>query len=95
MADMQLCWISYAKDKVTDENINNAFTKVDLRISLDSSVTETFDNNEFLKLFKNFNITTTEQGVNEFAAIDDESSHLFQEEILEEVKLFFQKNNKQ
>ena len=61
-----------------------------MRISLDSGVTETFDNNEFLKLFKNFNITATEQDVNEFVAIDDECSHLFQEEILEEANLFLE-----
>ena len=56
--------------------------------SLDCAVTETFDNNEFLKPFKNFNITATEQNINECVAIDDENSHLFQEEILEEANLF-------
>ena len=61
-----------------------------MRISLDSAVPEIFDNKDFLKLFKNFNITATEQDTNEFVAIDDESSHLFQGEILEEVNFFFE-----
>ena len=43
-------------DKVTDETIKNSFIKADLTISLDSAVTETFDNNKPLKLYKNFNI---------------------------------------
>ena len=38
-----------------------------------------------MKLFKNFNITATKQDINECVAIDDKSSHLFQEEILEEA----------
>ena len=83
---------NYAKeewDKVNDETTKNVFIKVDLRISLDIVVTETFDNNEFLNIFKNFNTTVTEQGINEFVAIDDESSCLYQVEILEEVKSFF------
>ena len=37
--------------------------------------------------------TATEQYIDEFVAIDDESSHFFQEEILEEVN-FFVKNIK-
>ena len=57
-----------------------------MRISLDSAVIETFDNN---KLFMNFNITATGQDINEFVAINDETSHLFQEEILEEKQAFF------
>ena len=48
-------------DKVTDENIKYSFIKVDLGISLDSAITETFNNNELFKLFKNFNITATKQ----------------------------------
>ena len=79
---------NYAKeewDKVADETIKNVFIKADLRISLGSCVTEIFDNKEFLKLFKNFNITATKQDINECVAIDDKSSHLFQEEILEEA----------
>ena len=44
-------------------------------------VTETVENNEYFKRFKNFNITATEQDINKFVAIDDESSHLFQGEI--------------
>ena len=54
--------VNYAKkecDKVTDETIKNSFIKADFRISLDSAVTETFENNEFLKNFKNVNITAT------------------------------------
>ena len=88
---------NYAKeewDKVTDETIKNTFIKADLRISLDSAVTLTQDNNKFLKFFKSFNITATEQDINEFVAIDDESSHWSQEEILEEAN-FFLKNGKQ
>ena len=53
----------YAKkewDKVTYETIKNFFIKADLRISLDSAVTETFDINKTLRLFKNLNITATE-----------------------------------
>ena len=50
-----------------------------MRISLDSAVTQTFDNNKLLKLFRNFNITETEQDINEFVAIDEQSSHLFQD----------------
>ena len=59
-----------------------------LRISLNSTVTETFHNNKLLKVFRKFNITATEQDINEFVIIDEESSHLFQEEILEEANLF-------
>ena len=73
---------NYAKeewDKVTGETIQNTFIKADLRISLDSAVTETFHNNKLLKLLKNFNITATEQDTNELVAIDEESSNLFQE----------------
>ena len=62
-----------AKDK-RDKGINyttirNAFMKADLRISLDSAVKETFKNIEFLKLFKNFNITSTEEHINKFVAV--------------------------
>ena len=52
-----------------------------MTISLYNAVTETFHNNKLLKLFKNFNITATEQDFDEFVVIDDESSHVFQEEI--------------
>ena len=75
-------------DKATDETIKNVFIKADLTISLDGAVTETFDNKNFLKLYKNFNITATEQDVDEFIVIDDESSHVFQVVILEEANLF-------
>ena len=89
---------TYAKeacDKVTDKTIKNSFIKADLRISLNSAITETFDNKEFLKLFKNFNITATDHNNNELKSIDDESSNLFQEEILEEANRIFLKNSKQ
>ena len=42
-----------------------------------------------MKFFKNFNNTATKQDVDEFVAIDDEVSRVFQEEILEEVNGFF------
>ena len=42
-----------------------------------------------MKLFKNLNITVTQQDIDVYVAIADESSHVFQEEILEEEKLFF------
>ena len=35
------------------------------------AVIETFDNNEFKKMFKNFNITTTKQDLYEFVDIND------------------------
>ena len=54
------------RDKVTYETIKNTFIKADLTINLDCFVTETFGNNKLLKLFKSFNITATEQGINEF-----------------------------
>ena len=47
-------------DKVTDEIIKNAFINADLRINLDSAVTDTFDKNKLLKCFKNFPIKVTE-----------------------------------
>ena len=53
-------------------------------------VTETVENNEFLKRFKNFNITSTEQDIDELVAIYNESTHVFHEEILERSKLFFE-----
>ena len=53
-----------------------------MRINLDSAVTDTFDNNKTLKLFKNFNIKVTDQDINEYVTIDEESNNLFWEEIL-------------
>ena len=53
----------------------------------------TFDNNNVLKLFKNFNIKATEQDSVEFVTIDDESSHVFQEEILEEQQVVIDDEN--
>ena len=41
-------------------------------------VTETVENNGFLKCFKNFNIIATEQDIDEFVVIDNESTHVFQ-----------------
>ena len=51
---------------------------------LDNAVTETFDNNEFLKMFKNFNITAIYHDMDESLAIDYERSHVVQENILVE-----------
>ena len=62
-----------------------------MRINLDSAVTQTVANK---KLFKNFNITPTEQDINEFITIDDGSSDLFHEEILEEANLFLEETNR-
>ena len=50
------------------------------------------ENNEFLKCFENFNITATEQDIDKFRAIDNESTHVLQKEILEESN-FFLKNS--
>ena len=70
-------YVREERDKVADETIKNSIVKVDLRISLNSAVTETFDNNKLLKLFKNFNITATEQDIYEFVANDNKSTHAF------------------
>ena len=40
-------------DKITDKTIKNAFIKADLRMFLNSAVTDTFYKNEFLKFLKN------------------------------------------
>ena len=56
-------------------------------------VTQTVENNKFLKCYKNFNITATEQDIDEFVAIDNESTHVFQKEILEEANLFLKNSN--
>ena len=48
----------------------------------------TVENNEFLKRFKNLNITATQQDIVEFVALDNESSHVLQEDILEEANVF-------
>ena len=64
--------------------------KADLKISFNTAITETFNNKEFLKLYKIFYITATEQDINQFVAIDYESSHLLHEEILQEEKLLFE-----
>ena len=39
-------------------------------------VTETVKNNEFLKRFKNFYITATDQDTDEFVVIDNESPYV-------------------
>ena len=64
-----------------------------MRISLDRAITKTFDHNEFLNIFKNFNITAKEQDIIEFVASHDESSHVLQE--LDEANRSFVKNTKQ
>ena len=95
MADMKIFQIQLncaKEDKVTDEIIKNAFIKANLRISLDSAVTKTFDNNEFLNIFNNFNITATELDIIEFVAIHDESSNFFQDAILEKAKPLFEEH---
>ena len=40
-------------------------------------LTETVEKNKFLKRFKNLNITATKQDIDEFVAIDNESTHVF------------------
>ena len=65
-----------------------------MRISLDKAITKTVDHNEFLNIFLNFNITATEQDIDEFLAIDNESSHVFQEEIIDEANCLFVKTTK-
>ena len=56
-------------------------------------VTETVENNEFLKRFENLNITAAEQDIDEFVAIDNDGTHVLQEEILEEANLFLLNNS--
>ena len=51
-------------------------------------LTQTVEINEFLELFKNFNNTATAPDIDEFVAIDNGSTHVFQEEILEKTNLF-------
>ena len=51
-------------------------------------VTENAENNEFLKRYQNLNIT--EQDIGEFVAIDNESLHVFYEEIFEEANFYFE-----
>ena len=67
----------------------NILSRRIMRICFYSSATETFDNNEFWKLFKNFNITATEQDIDEFVAINDESSHMFDKRYIRRSKPFF------
>ena len=68
--------------------------RVTLVCGMPHVITETVENNELLKRFINLNITATEQDINEFGAIDNESSHGFQEEILEEASFFFVESSK-
>ena len=42
-----------------------------------------------MKFFKNFKITATADDIDRFVLIDNENSHMFKEEILEEVNCFF------
>ena len=51
-------------------------------------VTDTDENNDFLNSFNNLNITATEQDIDEFVAIGNESTHVFQKEILQKANLF-------
>ena len=51
-------------------------------------VKDTVENNEFLKRFKNVNSHRADIG--EFVAIDYESTHVFQAEILVEANIFFE-----
>ena len=53
-------------------------------------VTESVGNNEFLKRFKNFNITSTVQDIYEFVAADNKNTHKFQEKVWEEANFFFE-----
>ena len=50
-------------------------------------------NNDFLKRFKNLNITATKH-IDEFVANDNENIHMFQEEILDEANLFWRNEDK-
>ena len=57
-------------------------------------VTETVENNEFLKCFKNFNShraisIATKQDIDEFVDIDNQSTHVFHENILKEANFFW------
>ena len=45
--------------EVTEKTIKSVSLKTDLRIRLNSGITENFDINEILTLFENFNITAT------------------------------------
>ena len=56
-------------------------------------VTDTVENNELLKRFRNFNITGTAQDIDYFVAMDNESTHVFHEVILEEANLFFEEQH--
>ena len=56
-------------------------------------VTETVENSEFLKGFKNFIIIVSEQEIIESVAIDNERTYVYQEEILEEGNLFLKNSN--
>ena len=80
-------------ENIPDETIKNTSIKEELIISLNSAVTETFDYNKLLKVFKNLNITAKKQDNIEFIAIEDEISHGFQEE--RRSKPYFLKNSKQ
>ena len=54
-----------------ESSYQNAFIKTDSRLSLDSSVTETFDNIELLNTFNNLKIIATQQDINKFVATDE------------------------
>ena len=72
---------------------NAAKIWLDFTHGMPNDVTETDKNNEFLKRFKNFNITTTEQDINKYVVIDNESTRMFREEILEAANFFLKISN--
>ena len=56
-------------------------------------LSQTVENNIFLKCFKDLNITTTEKDIDEFVGIDNEINHVFHERILEEGNIFLKNSN--
>ena len=81
-----------AWNRVTEETVRNAFIKADLKINLVSAGAEIFENNEFVDLFNELNITATEEEINEFVTIDNENSTVFQQEVLDEANRFFEED---
>ena len=64
---------NYAKEaweKVTDNTIKHFFIKAGLRINLNNAKSNSFKNDEFLKLFQNLNIKVTVEYMDEFVTID-------------------------
>ena len=56
-------------------------------------VTETVENNEFLKRFKNFDIIAIKKDNDEFVAVANEITHVFQEKVFEEANPFSKNSN--